>query len=1481
MTIRKIISLVLCLAICMSICANFSLVKAADSTDLLTFTLSSDGEYYLVGAKDTSITGEIVIPSTYDELPVKHISANGFEDCTGITKVTLPDTITRISTRAFRYATALEEINIPNGVKYIGENAFAYCVQLKEITIPDTVTHIGKGAFRYTSLENVVIPESVIYTDTNNTGGKNLFTAESLFDNCRSLKSVTLPSSITEIGQFAFDWCENLETLIIPEGVTKIWNNAFEGCSKYTNIYIPDSVKSMSVRAFGNMNTYHYKIASISFPAEISFIGDYPFGSLIKINHLFYRGTEEQFEEKFVIFDNITDFAEIAYETFHCNCTGEETYTYVNEQPGNCLGYGGKIYNCSICGEVLEDKYTALGDHVYDKNGACTVCGLGKTNFEDFLTFTLSDDGEYYLVGAKDTTITGEIVIPAHYNNLPVTQIAKDGFSGCKGITKVTLPETIVRIGSGSFYYATSLEEINIPDSVKYLGTSAFNGCEKLKSITIPDSVTHIGEAAFRCTGLESIVIPDSVIYEDIRNSNSTGTPFTAKRLFVSCESLKSVTLPSNIKTIGESAFSWCENLENFVIPESVTSIERDAFTACRKMLNIYIPDSVEHMSRFAFSTLTDYHHASISLPAGISLYDDSTTMWSLRINHVFYRGTEEQFAETIATIDNPETHSEDESKDFRYETVHFNCTGDETYTLTEDLAPHCLITGGKIYECSLCGTITDKIMSTTGPHIYAEDGSCTMCGLGKTNSADYLTFELALNEDGTTADYYIVSDCDLAASGAIIIPSEYEGLPVKVIGASAFGNCNQITSVIVPEGVEQILTRAFISCTSMKAIKLPSTIKYIGEKNVFTNTTALEGVFIEDLSAWCNIDFETSQCNPADTANNLYVYGELVEDLVIPEDVKTINKIAFQSIDSIKSVTFHDGIEEIGEYAFSYCQNLTEINIPDVPVKIRMEAFDGCAYYEDVNNWEDINGVEDETLYIGNHLIKGAAEAKVFTVKDGTITIADNAFYDVSNSVNTSLETLNLPDSLVRIGDYSFYGAFVLNVINFGSSLKYIGDHAFEGTHFLGELTLNEGLEYLGDYAFANSDLYKLHFPSTLTEFNTTAFLYTEYLEVITCSEENPAFLAEDNVLFTKDKYTLLLSSYRPGKEGTLTYYVPEETRVIEDYAFMLHPSRVSIKLHNNIERIGEDAFAGTYNTTKVDENYVGKYLVYAVNADFVVKEGTLGIADNCLHGVQNLTIPESVKFIGDSLEDVETIDVESIGSWFNMDLQHPDTGEVYLQNCITLKLNGVPFNELTSVEVPHGITTIEAYRFGDCSSLKKLIVPPTVTRIKDNAFYNFNKDLAVYCLANSAACYYAHANELWCHELNVVAKPGTTVDYTNFIIYTTMYNSSDVSDFVYLPLNKTPTALGSTIVNGNYLWGTGSTITYYEWYGREDFTVVVTGDVNGDSVCDVIDAVQTNRAINEQSELSGCYSLAADTNGDNEITVEDYSDIVNLALK
>ncbi len=1102
----------------------------------------------------------------------------------------------------------------------------------------------------------------------------------------------------------------------------------------------------------------------------------------------------------------------------------------------------------------------------------------------DLLTFTLSDDGKYYKVGAKDKTISGEIVIPSTYEGLPVSEIAADGFRNCKSITKVTLPDTIVRIGSSSFYYASALEEINVPYGVKYIGSNAFTSCKSLKAITIPDSVTHMGQSTFNISGLESIVIPDSVVYKDVKNTAGTA-PFDAEGMFSGCSDLKSITLPSNMTAIGKRAFSWCESLENIVIPGSVTAIDSgafgwcgkleniaipdgvttigtSAFVGCDKLINIYIPDSVENMSKSAFSTYTGGHRlASISLPGGISLEDTSVSSWSLPVNHIFYRGTEEQFNETLATLDAGSNSSVSQIKNFDYETVHFNCTGNETYTFVESLAVHCLRSGGHIYNCSVCGTVHDTKIGGYGDHILAEDGTCTMCGEGIEDSSEHLSFTRP-----SGADYYSVSGCDTEATGAIVIPDEHAGLPVKSIGVNAFEGCTKITSVYIPDSVEYIRNFAFYNCTSLKAIILPSTIKQIGgTRGSFSNCTSLEGVYIYDLAAWCNIDFPSYTCNPLYTGANLYLWGELVEDLVIPESVDTVKPNTFAKYAALKSVTFHEDIEEIGERAFFVCPNLTEINIPDIPVKIRKEAFKNTAYYKDTNNWED------GMLYIGDHLIVSNSDMEVITVKNGTATIADYAFYDAP----VSLKELYLPDSLARIGDYSFYGACALNEVFWGRGLKYIGAHAFESTREYDELILPGNLISIGDYAFAGSGFYKVYFPTSLTEFNPTAFHLTENICEIKCSYNNPAFVAENNVLFTKDKSKLLLAS----KNLTEDYIVPEETKVIEDYAFMLLDENISVTLHDNLERIGKDAFEYTkYTAGNQDAYYIGNYLIGAYVTDLVVKDGTLGIADDSLHDVVFLTIPESLRFIGDSLEYVGSVEIPSIESWCNMDLQHPDSGEIYLQNAISIYMNNAP---LTEIEIPYNVTTLKAYRFGDCNTLKSATIPPTVTEIEDNAFFNFNENFVIYCLEGSVACSYAHANNIKCHELSITSKPGSNIDYTNKVIYTSTYNANRISDLIYISESKTSVTLGSSYINGKHLWGTGSTVTVYDDLGREDFTLVVTGDVNGDSICDVLDVSKANLAVNEQAELSEHYSLAADTNADNKITVDDYASIVNLALQ
>ena len=115
----------------------------------------------------------------------------------------------------------------------------------------------------------------------------------------------------------------------------------------------------------------------------------------------------------------------------------------------------------------------------------------------DKLTFILSDDGAYYAVKALNTSISGDVVIPAEYEGKPVKEIRRYAFAACKSLTSINIPDSVTVIGHGAFTICTALTSINIPNSVASIGSYAFAACKSLTSINIPDSVTTVGENIF------------------------------------------------------------------------------------------------------------------------------------------------------------------------------------------------------------------------------------------------------------------------------------------------------------------------------------------------------------------------------------------------------------------------------------------------------------------------------------------------------------------------------------------------------------------------------------------------------------------------------------------------------------------------------------------------------------------------------------------------------------------------------------------------------------------------------------------------------------------------------------------------------------------------------------------------------------------------------------------------------------------------
>ncbi|OUV57839.1 MAG: hypothetical protein CBC73_00075 [Flavobacteriales bacterium TMED113] len=395
------------------------------------------------------------------------------------------------------------------GVNAASLDDLAYTTTNGEVTITDCYVS-ARG--------ELVIPATIDGKPVTSIGGDAFVDSR--------LTSITIPNSVTSIGDFAFYDCASLTSITIPNSVTSIGVGALESCTSLTTIEV------------GAENVNYTDVNGVLFNKEKTDLLNYPAG----------KGGN------YAIPDSVTSIEEGAFG----GCTSMTSITI----PDGVTSIGGAaFYECtSLTSITIPDGVTSIGNDTF---WSCT--SLTSITIPDGVTSI----GNGAFDGCRSLT---SITIPDN-----VTSIGLFSFHDCTSLTNITIPESVTSIGERAFANCTSLTSIAIPDSVTSIGERAFGGCTSMTSITIPDGVTSIAEYAFSgCISLTSLTIPNGV------TSIGYGT-------FQFCTSLTSITIPNSVTSIGELAFRECRFLKTVVMEGLPPTVDRTAFETVNENAKVFV----------------------------------------------------------------------------------------------------------------------------------------------------------------------------------------------------------------------------------------------------------------------------------------------------------------------------------------------------------------------------------------------------------------------------------------------------------------------------------------------------------------------------------------------------------------------------------------------------------------------------------------------------------------------------------------------------------------------------------------------------------------------------------------------------------------------------------------------------------------------------------------------------------------------------
>ncbi len=686
----------------------------------------------------------------------------------------------------------------------------------------------------------------------------------------------------------------------------------------------------------------------------------------------------------------------------------------------------------------------------------------------------------------------------------------------CYNINADGKTATVINVGRS----IGTLTELTIPAEITSVYTNKrytvtaiavadgfYNPGSSLKSLTLPNTINTIGDNAFYSfKGLTSVVIPESV------TSIGTGA-------FKGCDALNSVVIGDGVASIGTEAFAGCVGLTSVTLGNGLTSIGVRAFSQCSSLTRIDIPSSVTRIESEAFNGCTAL--IDISIP-----------------NSVTYIG--------------------------------FCAFGDPTNPLGKTTPwyrnqPDLVYAGRVLYRNKVVGgksiTIKEGTISIT-PGAFSD---CT-----KLQS-------IIIPESVTHIGDFAFRRCSDLKVVSIL------GNQLKEIGAGAFEHCTNLSSINLPSSLTSIGSFAFSQCFKFSVPEFPNSLINVGPY-AFYNTYWLnsqpDGLVYAGRVAYCykgempsgtTIRFKDGTVGISESAfivGNPYNEGTAkayknLTKIVIPNSVSYIGEYAFQTCENLASVSIGNGVKTIGDGAFSGCSNLSELIIGDAVNSIGTRTFSGCE----------------------------------------------------------NLVSIALPESLRSIGEYAFIGCSSLAALALPDSLHSIGMYAFARCPLLREITIPDNVFAIGTAPFSDcTGLRKVSIGKSLFEASSLITPFSGYSvnfvkwnakRVNGGGNNGPDIFKECHAsTFVLGDSVEYIPPYFAYKSRVKSVTVGKSVKWINKYAFYECPRLRTIKSHAPVPprfMEGRSNFKGSYGADLpiklyVPAKYIPVYKTYAVWKDFII---------------------------------------------------------------------------------------------------------------------------------------------------------------------------------------------------------------------------------------------------------------------------------------